>query len=784
MARRSQGIIDYATTGGKFYRLFLFYILTILSSVIIMYEQFKEKMSEISREKFGKSLKALDKEEILSVIGSLINEKCDFHKKETDGRRVAYFSIEYLIGRLLWSNLYNMKNTDSVEKALKDNGHSLSEFEDLKDYAFGNGGLGRLAACFLDSAASCEIPLDGFGIRYKYGLFRQSFSSDGEQIESADDWQKYCDAFAIKREDESVNVEFADYTVKAIPFDYNVIGYNFKSINTLRLYECKGDSSCDKQAEKIYEYLYPDDSTYEGKKLRLRQQYFLVSASLQNIVNRYGIEELENKIRIQLNDTHPVLAIAELINICVKKEIGFDNALLKCQKIFSYTNHTVMPEALEEWDCELMRETIPQIYGIIEKINDMVLFQMSNHKDISFDDCAIIKDSKVKMANLACYVCAHINGVAGIHTEILKKETLSQWYSIYPDKFTNKTNGITQRRWLGLCNKPLCDFLSELCDCDIIEEIENIKNLERFKDDAQVLGKLAEIKMENKKCFCEYVKRTSDIELNPNSVFISQIKRIHEYKRQLMAAFAVVYIYKEMKKGNLKDLPDMTFIFAGKAASSYKIAKSIIKYINNIAKVVNNDSELKGKLKVVFLPDYRVSLAEKIIPATDISLQISLAGTEASGTGNMKFMMNGAVTLGTYDGANIEICREAGEENNYIFGLREEDVKQLRKNYSPATIYNSCPEIKDTVDSLVSGHFGERYGFKDIYDSLLNDNNPDRYMVLAELMSFINTLKKAVKDTENQEEFSKKILMNIANSSYFSSDRTVREYAEDIWFKD
>lgn len=749
-----------------------------------MHKQIEEKLSEISRDKFGKSLKALDKEEVLSVIGSFVNEKCDFHRKETDGKRVAYFSIEYLIGRLLEANLYNMKNIELLETALENNGHSLKEFSDLEDYAFGNGGLGRLAACFLDSAASCEIPLDGYGIRYKFGLFKQSFSEDGSQIESPDHWEKYRDAFAIKKAEERVTVEFADYSVEAIPFDYNIIGYSFKSINNLRLFECKADSAQKQEAEKIYEYLYPDDSTYEGKKLRLRQQYFLVSASLQTIVRKFGIDELESKIKIQLNDTHPVLAIPELINICVKNNISFDDALHKCQKIFAYTNHTVMPEALEEWDCNLLRETIPQVFGIIEKLNEMVEFELSNHKDISLEDCTIIKGNRVRMANLACFVCSHINGVAGIHTEILKKETLSQWYKIYPEKFTNKTNGIAQRRWLGLCNESLSDFLSKLCDCDIVEETEKIGELEKFREDSEVLSVLADIKLENKRRFCNFVKESYNLTLNENSVFLVQIKRIHEYKRQLMAAFAVVYFYRKIKKGELTDLPEMTFVFAGKAAASYKIAKSVIRYINNISAVINNDIDVHGKLKVIFLPNYNVSLAEKIIPASDISLQISLAGTEASGTGNMKFMMNGAVTLGTYDGANIEICQKAGEENNYIFGLREDDVARLKGSYSPKDIYGGNSEIKDVVDSLVSGHFGERYGFKDIYDSLLNDKNPDRYMVLADLMSFIDAIKSAVEDWEDKEKFSRKSLMNIANSAYFSSDRTVREYAEDIWFKE
>ncbi len=749
-----------------------------------MYKQFEEKLSEISREKYGKSIKVLDKEEIYGIIGELVNEKCSFHKKETNGKRVAYFSIEYLIGKLLYSNLYNMKNTDYVEKALLDNGHSLKELEDIDDYAFGNGGLGRLAACFLDSAASCEIPLDGYGIRYKYGLFKQNFSGDGSQTELPDDWQKIKDAFAIKREDESVTVEYADYSVKALPFDYNIIGYSFKRINTLRLYECKKDSCSEAEAEKIYEYLYPDDSTYEGKKLRLRQQYFLVSASLQNIVNRYGLEGLEDKIKIQLNDTHPILAIPELINICVKQNMGFDNALLKCNRIFAYTNHTVMPEALEEWDCKMMREVIPQVYGIIQKINDMLLFQLSNHKDVSFEDCAIVIDGRVKMANLACYVCSHINGVANIHTEILKKETLSQWYKLYPDKFTNKTNGIAQRRWLGLCNKPLSDFLSKLCGCDIIEETENIRRLESFENDVEVLKALYDIKQQNKKALCEFTKKNFNIDIDENSVFVVQIKRIHEYKRQLMAIFGVVHLYLKMKKGGYKDLPNATFIFGGKAAPGYKIAKSIIKYINNVARVINNDSNIDGKLKVVFLPNYNVSLAEKIIPAADISLQISLAGTEASGTGNMKLMMNGAVTLGTYDGANIEICQEAGEENNFIFGMREDEVNVRKSTYDPEKLYNENSEIKDVVDTLVSGKFGERYGFKDIYDSLINDANPDRYMVLGDLKAFIACLEKALNNTIDKESFGRKALMNISNSAYFSSDRTVGEYAEDIWFKD
>lgn len=749
-----------------------------------MEKPFEDKLKNLSREKFGKSMEKLEAKELYELIGEYVCEKCENHISENEKEKTAaYFSIEYLIGSLLQSNLYNMRCLPLIEKSLADTGHSFSEFDFIEDYAFGNGGLGRLAACFLDSAASVGIPLDGYGIRYKYGLFKQKFNEDGSQEEYPDEWQKNGDPFAIKKEEKSVRVDFADYSVKAVPYDYYVIGYNFKKINRLRLYECQ-PINCDKRdAERIFEYLYPDDSTFEGKKLRLRQQYFLSSAAIQNIVDKFGLEELENKIKIQLNDTHPVIAIAELIRVCIKNCMCFDDALVKCQKVFAYTNHTVMPEALEEWDCELMRQTIPEIYGIIEKINDMVLFQFSNHKDIDYSKCAIVIDGKVKMANLACYVCSDINGVAPIHSEILKNSVLNHWYKIYPEKFSNKTNGIAQRRWLGLSNPALADFLSSLCDSDIIENIKKIEMLLNFKDDKEVLNELIKIKLNNKKVLSDYIEAKEKIKVDPESVFLVQIKRIHEYKRQLLGIFLAIHFYFAIKEGKGECLPKMTFIFGGKAASSYKIAKSIIKFINCVAKKINTDETIHDKIKIVFCQNYNVSYAQKIIPAADISMQLSLAGTEASGTGNMKFMLNGAVTLGTYDGANIEICEKAGRENNYIFGMREDEVKKIKGQYNSHDFYENSQTIQRLVDCLINTTFAKENEFRDIYDSLLNEKDGDRFMVLADLENFINVSEKALNDYKDSLSFSKKCLMNIGSAAYFSSDRTVEEYAEDIWFK-
>lgn len=752
--------------------------------VMKMDKPFEEKLKLLSRERFGKSLEILNADEIYALIGDYVNEKCENHIKDNEDKKVAaYFSIEYLIGRLLEGNLYNMRSLPLMEKALHDTGHSLSELENIEDYAFGNGGLGRLAACFLDSGASIGIPLDGYSIRYKYGLFKQKIALDGSQQECPDDWSKYGDPFGIKRENEKVQVNFSDYSVIAMPYDYYVIGYNFKKINRLRLYECLPFNCNERDAERISEYLYPDDSTFEGKRLRLRQEYFAVSAAMQNICDKYFLDELEHKIKIQLNDTHLILAIPELIRICIKNNMSFDEGLNKCKKIFAYTNHTVMPEALEKWEAELMRQTIPEIYGIICKINDMAFFEFSNHKDIDFSNCAIISDGTVKMANLACFVCSDINGVAFLHSEILKKNVLSQWYSIYPEKFSNKTNGISQRRWLGLCNEGLTDFLSKLCDCDIIEEIQKIDTLLNFKDDRQVLDELMKIKRENKIKFAAYIENKQNIKIDPDSIFLVQIKRIHEYKRQLLGIFLAIHYYFAIKSGEYTPKNKLTFIFSGKAASSYKIAKSIIRFINCVANVVNSDKKIKDKLKVVFCENYNVTLAQKIIPAADISMQLSLAGTEASGTGNMKLMMNGAVTLGTYDGANIEIVEKASKENNYIFGMRSDEVEKLKDSYNPKEIYHNSEKIKRLVDTLIDGTFAKENEFSDIYDSLLSGENPDRFMVLGDFEDFISVSEKAVMDYEDRYSFAKKSLINIASSAYFSSDRTVKEYAEEIWFK-
>lgn len=750
-----------------------------------MDKPFEEKLMLMSREIFGRSIESLNADEIYRLLGEYINEKCDNHiKKQQTGKVAAYFSIEYLLGRLLESNFYNMRCLDLAEKSLNNTGHSLSELDEIEDYAFGNGGLGRLAACFLDSAACLDIPLDGYGIRYKYGLFKQAFSADGSQTEYPDNWSEHGDPFGIKKESEGVQVHFSDYSVLAIPYDYYIIGYDFKRINKLRLYECKAIDCNERDAQRIYEYLYPDDSTFEGKRLRLRQQYFLVSAALQSIVNEYGLENLDSKIKIQLNDTHPVISIPVLIDICIKNNMSFDDGLNLCQKIFAYTNHTVMPEALEEWDCEIMRQTIPEIFGIIKKINDMVLFQFSNHKDIDFSKCAIVIDNKVKMANLACFVCSDINGVAELHSKILKKNVLSHWYKIYPEKFSNKTNGISQRRWLGLSNPALSSFLSSLCDCDIIAQTDKINTLLNFKNDNEVINQLIRIKKDNKMALCDYILQKEGVELDPDSVFFVQIKRIHEYKRQLLGIFLAIHFYLLIKNGKGDELPKMTFIFAGKAASSYKIAKSIIRFINLVAKKINADEDIYGKIKVVFCQNYNVSYAQKIIPAADISMQLSLAGTEASGTGNMKLMMNGAVTLGTYDGANIEIVEKASRENNYIFGLNANEVELTLKSYQPEKIYSDNKNIKTLVDTLIDGTFSKENEFCDIYESLLKGENRDRFMVLADLEDFIKTGEKAVGEYCDKISFGRKSLINIAFSAYFSSDRTVKEYADEIWFKD
>ena len=748
-----------------------------------MEKPFEKALEELAESRYSKNLSDLSKKELYHILGEYINERCKNHEKDNSGRKTAaYFSAEFLIGTLLRSNLMNLGITDLTEKALNDVGRSLSELDDIEDYAFGNGGLGRLAACFLDSAASLDIPLDGYGIRYKYGLFRQSFDKEGEQIHNKDNWNRDGDPFSMRMDNEKIKVSFSDYSVYAIPYDYFVIGYNFKCVNRLRLYEAE-NCECDKQkADELFEYLYPDDSTYEGKRLRLRQQYFFTSAALQNIINKLGFEKIEEKIKIQLNDTHPVIAIAEFIRLAMLKGIDFDKALNKASMVFAYTNHTVMPEALEKWDCELFRSILPDVLGVIERINQRLMEKIRGKSEAFKRECAIIEGEKVHMANLACFVCSDINGVAKIHSDIIAKNTLSQWYDIFPSKFSNKTNGISQRRWLALANPKLYNFLCSLCATDLCEDIGKIERLSSFRDDIQVLERIKCIRRENKQKLCEYIFKKQGVELDADSVFLVHIKRVHEYKRQLLCAFLVIYLYKGLKRGFIKDIPPITFIFGGKAAASYEMAKRIIKFINKVSCVINNDPEVNEKLKVVFVENYNVSYAEKIIPAADISLQISQAGTEASGTGNMKLMMNGALTLGTYDGANIEIVELASRGNNYIFGLEEAAVNSLKKEYNPRKFYDSNKDIKMVVDTLIDGSFGIPDEFRDVYNSLLCDNNPDRFMVLADFMSFCETALIAIKDYEDTHCFFKKAVENISSSAFFSSDRTISEYAENIWF--
>lgn len=724
-------------------------------------------------------------------------------------RRACYFSMEFLVGRAVFNNILCLGLYDDVQAVFSEMGKNLSDLEEIEDAALGNGGLGRLAACFLDSAASLDLPLDGYGIRYKYGLFKQGIE-DGFQTETADNWTKYGDPWSVRNEDDAVEVKFNGQTVKAVPYDMPVFGCKTKHISTLRLWQSEAinefdfalfnqqkytEASLEKNsAEDISRVLYPNDDTREGKKLRLKQQYFFCSASLQDItkkhLERFGtLENIADSITIQLNDTHPVISIPEFIRIMMNNGMNFEKAFSIAVKVFNYTNHTVMPEALEKWDCGLVEELLPEVYAIILQINEKLIAQMYE-KGKTPEEIAkikIVRNSLVNMADMAVYCSSYVNGVAEIHTEILKDTVLADWYKIYPERFQNKTNGITQRRWLALCNRPLSAFITELLgNDDWMTNLDKLKELEKYADDEKIINRFINIKKENKVQLADYIFKKEGIKLDPDFVFDIQIKRLHEYKRQLLNAFSILYIYFGIKSGEIKNMHPTAFIFGAKSAPGYRRAKGIIKYINEIAKLIDNDEEVSKYMKVVFVSNYNVSYAEKLIPAADISEQISTAGTEASGTGNMKLMLNGAVTLGTYDGANIEIVREAGEDNNYIFGARVEELKDIMPKYDSRKLLSENPKIRRVVETLIDGTVsdgGTGY-FRELYFSLTDGaswHSPDNYYLLGDLESYVDVKLRCIADFSGRKYIGKKLWYNMCNAGKFSSDRTISDYAENIW---
>jgi starch phosphorylase len=726
-------------------------------------------------------------------------------------KKVCYLSAEFLIGRLVYNNLYNMGLLNQFAELMSENNIDLRIFEDIEDAALGNGGLGRLAACFLDSGATIGITLNGYGIRYKYGLFKQYFEN-GFQKEMPDDWQQYGDPWSVRKEEEKVLIQFKDQAVYAVPYDTPVIGYGGKTINTLRLWQAEPVESFNfelfneqkyqdavknrNEAEAISSLLYPNDSTDEGKKLRLKQEYFFAAASLQDIIRNYkktygnDFNHFSKEYAIQLNDTHPVVAIPELIRVLMEEEkISFAKALRIAKETFAYTNHTVMSEALEKWNVKLFQEVIPQVYEYIEMLNKALIKELKafgKETEEEQKDYLIIDDDTIHMARLAIFATHSTNGVAKIHTEILKNDALKEWYELYPDRFNNKTNGITQRRWLALANMELAGFITDKIGNSWITQLDHLKNLMKYVDDKNVIKQFGEIKRIKKRQLAEYIKKQEGITVNPDFIFDIQIKRLHEYKRQLLNAFSILDIYFGLKDGRIKEFHPTAFIFGAKAAPGYFRAKGIIKFINEIAKMINEDPEVKDKLQVIFVSNYNVSYAEKLTPAADISEQISTAGTEASGTGNMKFMLNGAVTLGTYDGANVEIVEQAGEENNYIFGARVEDIEKIRDSYDPKQLYEQNPRIKKVLDTLVDGTFDDDGTgmFEELYKSILEGaswHKPDHYYLLLDFLPYCETKLRANRDYYDQYEFRRKCFINTANAGVFSSDRTIQNYADEVW---
>ena len=805
-------------------------------------EAFKKSVKDNVKFLYRKTIEEATQEQIFqavsySVKDVIIDNWLATQKAydEQDPKIVYYMSMEFLMGRALGNNLINLCAYGEVKEALEELGFDLNCIEDQEpDPALGNGGLGRLAACFLDSLATLNYAAYGCGIRYHYGMFKQKIQN-GYQIEVPDNWLKNGYPFELRRPEYAKEVHFGGYVrveydpekggnkfihegyqaVKAIPYDMPITGYDNDVVNTLRIWDAepivdfeldsfdKGDYKKaveqENLARNIVEVLYPNDNHYAGKELRLKQQYFFVSASLQAAIAKYkkkhdDIHKLYEKVTFQMNDTHPTVAVAELMRILMDEEgLGWDEAWEVTRKSVAYTNHTIMSEALEKWPIELFSRLLPRVYQIIEEINRRFILEIQakypgNYEKIK--KMAIIYDGQVKMAHLAIAAGYSVNGVARLHTEILKNQELKDFYEMMPEKFNNKTNGITQRRFLLHANPLLADWITEHIGPDWITDLPQLKKLAVYADDEKALQEFMNIKFKNKERLAKYILEHNGVEVDPHSIFDVQVKRLHEYKRQLLNILHVIYLYNQIKMHPEMEFYPRTFIFGAKASAGYATAKKIIKLINSVADVVNNDASINGKIKVVFIENYRVSNAEWIFAAADVSEQISTASKEASGTGNMKFMLNGAPTLGTMDGANVEIVEEVGAENAFIFGLSSDEVINYENNggYDPNLIYNTDEEIRQVLMQLINGTFSnDTELFRDLYDSLLNTKNTDRadrYFILADFRSYADAQKRVEAAYRDEKGWAKKALLNTACSGKFTSDRTIQEYVDDIWHLD
>ncbi len=805
-------------------------------------EEFKKSVKENVKFLYRKTLEEATQEQIFQAVSYTVKDviidnwlKSQKAYEKQDPKIVYYMSMEFLMGRALGNNLINLGAYGEVKEALEELGLDINCIEDQEpDPALGNGGLGRLAACFLDSLATLNYCAYGCGIRYRYGMFKQEIR-DGYQVEAPDNWLKNGYPFELRRPEYAKEVHFGGYVrvewdpvknenkfihegyqaVKAVPYDMPITGYNNDVVNTLRIWDAepivdfnldsfdKGDyhNAVEQEnlARTIVEVLYPNDNHMAGKELRLKQQYFFVSASLQAAIAKYkkthdDITKLHEKVVFQMNDTHPTVAVAELMRILMDQEgLGWDQAWDITTKCCAYTNHTIMSEALEKWPIELFSRLLPRVYQIIEEINRRFILEIQQKYPGNFEKIkkmAIIYDGQVKMAHLAIVAGYSVNGVARLHTEILKNQELKDFYEMMPEKFNNKTNGITQRRFLAHGNPLLADWVTDKIGPDWITDLSQLSKLKVYADDEKALQEFMTIKFKNKERLAKYILEHNGVEVDPHSIFDIQVKRLHEYKRQLLNILHVIYLYNQIKAHPEMDFYPRTFIFGAKASAAYARAKKIIKLINCVADVVNNDASINGKLKVVFIENYRVSNAEIIFAAADVSEQISTASKEASGTGNMKFMLNGAPTLGTMDGANVEIVQEVGEENAFIFGMSSDQIINYENNggYDPDFIYNTDPEIRQVLMQLINGTFSsDTEMFRDIYNSLLDKRNmprPDQYFILGDFRSYAEAQKRVEAAYKDEKRWAKMALLNTACSGKFTSDRTIQEYVDDIWHLD